>query len=223
LSFLRSQAPIAPREIVRASIGACLGILLTALVCTFWLGTSGAAPLLIAPIGASAVLLFAIPASPLAQPHAIIGGNLLSALVGVTCAHFVPLPILAAALAVAGAVAAMAICRCVHPPSGAVALTAVIGGPHIVGSGYGFVLVPVLLNSVLLVLAALAYNNATRRTYPHRAHTPPHPPAPFPVKLAKADFEAVLAGYGETLAIGADDLEALYDDLIDRAAQRNAQ
>jgi CBS domain-containing membrane protein len=221
LSFLRSQAPIAPREIVRAGIGACLGILITALVCTLWLGAPGVAPLLIAPMGASAVLLFAIPASPLAQPYAMIGGHLLAALVGVTCAKFVPVPMLAAALAVAGAVAAMAICRCVHPPSGAVALTAVIGGPHVLAAGYGFAIVPVLLNSVLLVLAALAYNNATGLTYPHRAHTPPHPPSPFPVALAKADFEAVLAGYGETLAIGADDLEALFDDLMDRAARRS--
>ncbi len=217
-SFLHSQAPIAPREIVRAGIGACLGILITGLVSTYWLGNLAAAPLLIAPMGASAVLLFAIPASPLAQPHAIIGGNLLAALVGVTAAHLVPIPLAAAALAVAGAVAAMAACRCVHPPSGAVALTAVIGGPHVLAAGYGFVAVPVLLNSVLLALMALLYNNATRHTYPHRAH-PITPPAIVTIRprLTKDDFEAAITGYGETLAIGADDLEALFDDLIDRA------
>lgn len=217
-SFLHSQAPIAPREIVRAGIGACLGILITAMVSTLWLGSPGAAPLLIAPMGASAVLLFAIPASPLAQPHAIIGGNLIAALVGVTAAHLVPSAVVAAALAVAGAVMVMAACRCIHPPSGAVALTAVIGGPKVLAAGYGFVLVPVLLNSVLLALMALAYNNATRRTYPHRAHpVPPPPVVTIRPQLAKSDFEAAIAGYGETLAIGADDLEALFDDLIDRA------
>lgn len=221
-SFLHSQAPIAPREIVRASIGTCLGIIITGLVSTYWFGDPGGALLLIAPIGASAVLLFAIPASPLAQPHAIIGGNLLAAIVGVGVAHLVPIPFLAAALAVAGAVAAMAACRCIHPPSGAVALTAVIGGPHVLAAGYGFVAVPVLLNSVLLVLVGLAYNNATRRTYPHRAHPVPHPvQIPVPLRLTANDFEAVIAHYGEPLDIGAEDLEALFDTLVDRAQRMN--
>src|SRR6185436_10202571 len=70
-------------------------------------------------------------------------------------------------LAVFLAIAAMFALRCLHPPSGAVALTAVLGGPAVHAAGYGFVLVPVALNSLLLLGVALLFNNATGRRYPH--------------------------------------------------------
>jgi CBS domain-containing membrane protein len=91
----------------------------------------------------------------------------------------------------------------------------------IVQAGIG---VPVLRNSVLLVLAGLAYNNATGRTYPHRAPMAPHPrPVTISAQLTKTDFEAAIADYGETLAIGADDLAAYYDDPIDRAGRMSGR
>jgi CBS domain-containing membrane protein len=213
--FLPSQPKTGSREIVRAGIGACLGIAVTGAVSTLWLDSPGGAPLLIAPIGASTVLLFAIPASPLAQPFAILGGNILAALIGVTMAHWVPAPIVAAALAVSLAIMAMALCRCIHPPSGAVALTAVLGGPKILAAGYQFVAIPVLLNSVLLVIMALLWNKLTGRSYPHRAHPVVHPPA-FPVAtpLPLSAYEAVIADYGETLTIGAEDLRELHEALL---------
>lgn len=219
-SFLHSgQVPIAGREIVRASLGACLGIAATGFLSSLWFGHDDAL-VLIPPMGASAVLLLGVPASPFAQPAAVIGGNLLAALIGVTCAQFVPMPLAAAALAVAGTMAAMAACRCVHPPSGAIALVAVLGGPAVRAAGYGFVLMPVLLNTMLLVAMAVVYNRATGRTYPHRAHAPVQPHGPrAPVRLGKADFEAAIADYGETLVIDADDLERLFEDLQARAGQ----
>ena len=110
-------------------------------------GATFALPLLIAPMGASAVLLFAVPSSPLAQPWSIIGGNTVAAIVGVTAAHFISAPVLAASIAIGVAIGAMFTLRCIHPPSGAVALTAVLGGPVITSMGYRFVLWPVLLNS----------------------------------------------------------------------------
>ncbi|MEG8058719.1 HPP family protein [Sphingomonas sp. 22L2VL55-3] len=79
---------------------------------------SGPLPLLVAPIGASAVLIFAVPASPLAQPWSVVGGNIISALVGVTAARFVPIPYLAAGVAVGGAILVMSLLRCLHPPAG---------------------------------------------------------------------------------------------------------
>src|SRR5450830_1606221 len=97
-----------------------------ALCCVFAETDEAATVWLIAPMGASAVLLFAVPASPLAQPWSIIGGNLVSALVGVSYAKLVAEPALAAALAIALAIACMFALRCIHPPSGAVALTAVL-------------------------------------------------------------------------------------------------
>lgn len=206
-------------ERLRAALGTMIGLIITGAVATAAMGAS--TPLLIAPMGASAVLLFGVPASPLAQPWAIIGGNLVSAVIGVTAAHAIKAPLPATAVAVGASFAVMSLLRCVHPPSGAVAAMAVLGGPQVIAAGYDFVLMPVLLNSVLLVAAALAYNNATGLSYPHHAHAPlhPHPPA-RPLVLTNSDFDAVLADYGETLDIRRDDLKQLYAELVGRAEER---
>jgi CBS domain-containing membrane protein len=207
---------------LRGSIGALLGIALTGLVSTAWLGSTDDLPLLIAPMGASAVLLFSVPASPLAQPWSIIEGNLVAALIGVAAAHSIGSPLIAAAVAVGAALAAMSLLRCVHPPSGAVALTAVLGGPHIAALGYGFILVPVGLNSLLLTLAAIAYNNATGRSYPHHAHVPVHPHPPLTqLTLNPAELDEVLADYGETIDINRDDLAALFQELLGRVRRQS--
>lgn len=209
------------KERLRASIGAFLGIGVTGLVCTAWAGNPGGSPLLLAPMGASAVLLFALPASPLAQPWSIIGGNLVAALIGVTLAQLIHTPLLAATLAVALAMGLMTVMRCVHPPSGAIALIAVLGGPKVLEAGYSFVLVPVLLNSVLLTLAALAFNNATGKSYPHVPHRPAEPQlAPPTLHLTAEDIDEALTAYGEALDISRADLEVLFEDLL-RRAQRH--
>ena len=82
-------------------------------------------------MGASALLLFAIPSSPLAQPWSIVGGNTVSALIGLLVSRYVPEPAVAAGCAVAFAIAAMSLLRCLHPPGGAAALTAALGGPAV--------------------------------------------------------------------------------------------
>jgi CBS domain-containing membrane protein len=181
-------------------------------------------PLLIAPMGASAVLLFGVPASPLAQPWSILGGNLIAALVGVTCAQWIGNPLMAAAIAVAAAFGVMSLLRCVHPPSGAVALTAVLGGPHITALGYGFVVVPVALNSLVLTTAAILYNNATGRSYPHISHAPSHPHPPLgELRLTADDIDETLTDYGEALDISRDDLEKLFRELLGRAQRRASE
>uniref|UniRef100_UPI000B11F39E HPP family protein n=1 Tax=Aureimonas sp. N4 TaxID=1638165 RepID=UPI000B11F39E len=167
-SFLPSSPPVSVKERLRSAFGALIGILLTGIVCRLALGPGSALPVLIAPMGASAVLLFAVPASPLAQPWSIIGGNLVSSLVGVSVALLVPDPFVGSALAIGIAIALMMGLRCLHPPSGAVALTAVLGGPGIHTLGYGFVLWPVMANSLLMVIVAIAFNRMAGRTYPHR-------------------------------------------------------
>lgn len=149
-----------------------LGLLLSASISRVAFGNIQ--PWFIAPMGASAVLLFAVPSSPLAQPWSIIGGNGLAALVGVACAHWLAPPVVAAAVAASVAIALMMPLRCLHPPSGAVALTAVLGGPGVTALGWRFALVPVLLNSALLLLIALVFNNAFGRRYPHRAMPAAH-------------------------------------------------
>ena len=99
LRLIPALGSVSIAERVRAGVGALIGILLTGLVTRLALGESAAVPLLIAPMGASAVLLFAVPASPLAQPWSILGGNLVAALVGVTAATWITSPFLAAAVA----------------------------------------------------------------------------------------------------------------------------
>lgn len=101
---------------------------------------SGFNPGFIAPMGASAVLLFAVPSSPLAQPCSIPGDNMVSAAIGVICTSSIPDVAIAASTAAALAIGAMFAFRCVHPPSGAVVLMAVLGGPDITALGYRFVL-----------------------------------------------------------------------------------
>ncbi|WP_260929361.1 HPP family protein [Novosphingobium sp. 9] len=190
---------------------------MTGLICSWGLGDINAAPLLIAPMGASAVLLFGVPASPLAQPWSIIGGNALAALIGVTAALCIPSQLIAAAVALGVAFVAMSWLRCIHPPSGAVALTAVLGGPHVLSLGYGFVLVPVMLNSVVLVGVAMAYNSLTGTSYPHRAHQLAHAHvSAMPVRLDSDMIDGVLADYGEIIDVGRDDLEMLFKELLSR-------
>ena len=111
-------------------------------------------------MGASAVLLFAVPASPMAQPWPIIGGNVVSALVGIAVAKVVPDPTLAIGLAVGLAIGCMSILRCLHPPGGAAALTGVIGGPAVAAAGFMFPFVPVALNAVALVALGWAVPQA---------------------------------------------------------------
>lgn len=210
-------APIAAdwRERLRVVVGATLGILVTALLCRAFGGTEW--PWLVAPLGASAVLVFGVPASPLAQPWAVVGGNTLSALVGVACVHLVGAPEAAAALAVGAAIGAMFALRCLHPPGGASALLVALGGI----SDPQFALYPVLVNSLLLVGAGIAYNHATRRPYPHMQL----PAAPAAARddeadAIDADLDAVLARYNQVLDISRDDLKALLQDTQLRAYQR---
>jgi CBS domain-containing membrane protein len=203
-------------EKMRACAGALFGIVLTGLCSYFILGKDINAAWLIAPMGASSVLLFAVPASPLAQPWSIMGGNMIAAVIGVTCAKLVGEPILAAGLAAALAIGAMFIFRCIHPPSGAVALTAVLGGPAVHAMGYSFVLIPVGLNSLLLLLTALFFNNATGRRYPHvlqpdrsSKHNTTDVAPTERTGITPEDLDAVLARYNQVLDISREDLESI--------------
>src|ERR1700750_2032621 len=114
--------PASMIERLRAGLGALVGILITGVVARIAFGGYQELPYLIPPMGASAVLLFGVPASPLAQPWSIIGGNLISGFIGITAARYIGDPAIAGAVALALAIPLMFTFRCVHPPSGAVAL-----------------------------------------------------------------------------------------------------
>ncbi|EMN4465649.1 HPP family protein [Aeromonas hydrophila] len=204
------------KESCYGALGAFVGLLGTALLCRWGLGLE--VHWLIAPMGASAVLLFAAPASPLAQPWSIVVGNGVSALMGVLSASLVADPALAAALAVMLAIAAMFLTRSLHPPGGAVALTAVIGGEGIRQLGVGYVLLPVLLNSLLLLLLALCYNRLLGRRYPNSGQAQPNrhqtadPQPSERVATQAADIDFALEKHGELLDISRQDLQALLQE-----------
>jgi CBS domain-containing membrane protein len=217
-SFLPARSSVDRFERMRSCAGALFGIALTGVISYAIIGDAGATAWLVAPMGASAVLLFAVPSSPLAQPWSIIGGNICAALIGVTCAKLFAAPVIAAALAVSLAIGAMFMFRCIHPPSGAVALTMVMGGPVIHSAGYSFVFVPVMLNSLILALLAIFYNNAVGRNYPHSPQMVPPSPAPkaseAPVKTSLGfsadELDAVLKNYNRVLDISREDLENIF-------------
>jgi CBS domain-containing membrane protein len=223
-AFAPAPVAVSRREIFYSCLGAWCG-----LSCAAWLShhmLAGFNPWFIAPMGASAVLLFAVPSSPLAQPWSIVGGNVVSAAIGVTCAAWIPDIALAASVAAALAIGAMFALRCLHPPSGAVALTAVLGGPVVTSLGYRFVLWPVAVNSLFLLLAALVFNVAVRRRYPHRAlaHAGTHltrDEAPSArLGLTVQDLDAALRARGQLLDVSKDDLEDLFIDAEHRAWSR---
>jgi CBS-domain-containing membrane protein len=174
---------VSNREVLWSWLGSFLGIALVAWLNelisngTFspvvWFETIGLTPtdglLLIGSFGASAVLLYGAPRSPLAQPRNLIGGHTLSALIGVSTWLLLGplLPWLAAALAVSTAIAVMHLTRTLHPPGGATALIAVIGSEQVHAMGYLFVLLPATLGPLLMLLVALLVNNlASGRHYP---------------------------------------------------------
>lgn len=113
-------------------------------------------PMVLASTGASAMLIFGIPYSPVSQPWPVVGGHLLSAFVGISAYYLVPNPILASSLAIGVAMLLMHITGSMHPPGGATAVTAVIGGGAIHELGYYFVIVPVFFNSIILISIAMA-------------------------------------------------------------------
>lgn len=149
---------ISTAEKVVSMLGGFISISLIAYISYQFTGAIGAA--LVAPsMGATAVLLFAVPHGRLSQPWPLFVGNLVSACVGVTCFIIVPNVFLAAGLAVGLAIAFMHILRCIHPPGGATAIAAVIGGPVITDLGYQFVITPILLNVIVIFVIAVVFNS----------------------------------------------------------------
>lgn len=226
-AFLPAASHTSFRERARACSGAILALLVTGLLSRYLLPHEPSHIFLVGPMGASAVLLFCLPASPLAQPWSVVGGNVLSGLVGAACVRWLGDSVPIAALAVALAIGAMFVLRCLHPPGGAVALTVVMGGPALHAAGFEFPLVPVLLNSLLMVAVAVAYNNLTGRRYPHLqqpAHVNPHatqdPVPTLRLGFKPEDLDAVLKQYNQVLDVSRDDLEEIFLKTEMRAYQR---
>ncbi|MBU0680790.1 MAG: HPP family protein [Proteobacteria bacterium] len=163
----KSPPMVSPAEIVWSWIGAFLGIAAVAGIHYHLLGET-ALIMVIGSFGASAVLIYGSLKSPFAQPRNLIGGHVISAVIGVACYQiFTPFMLLAAAVAVATAIAAMHATKTLHPPGGATALIAVIGGDQITQLGYLYAVIPVGSGALIMLLIALIVNNIPRtRSYP---------------------------------------------------------
>jgi len=160
------RAPL--HEIFWSALGAFIGIFLI-----YYIGHYQALHLvdslfLVGSFGATGVLIYGIPNSPYSQPRNIIGGHVISAIVGVSCALFMQLqPQLAAATAVALSLILMHLTQTIHPPGGATALIAVIGSDQIHEMGYKFVLTPIATGAVIMLIVAVLINNLSPyRRYP---------------------------------------------------------
>ncbi|MET0807634.1 MAG: HPP family protein [Pseudoxanthomonas sp.] len=213
-----------------SGIGALLGI-----VAVYWITRAALPPqvmglaggvIMLTSMGASAVLLFAVPQGALSQPWAVIGGHLVSAAIGVTCQKLFPEQDWTAALAVGLAVGSMHYLRCIHPPGGATALAAVIGGTQVHALGYHYLLVPVLINVAAILAMALAFNALFPwRRYPAHLHkraqaSPITQPAQRQFELTQEDLYAAMEQLNSYVDITSESLTELLE-LAKQHAERN--
>ncbi|MCA1960185.1 MAG: HPP family protein [Desulfomonile sp.] len=163
----KSPPRVSGTEVLLAWLGSFVGIAAVAFISEKVVQASGVV-LVIGSFGASAVLIYGAIKSPLAQPRNLVGGHLLSAVIGVAAFKlFHGIPWLAASIGVATAIAVMHVTKTLHPPGGATALIAVVGGDAIHSLGFTYVLVPVGAGVAIMLLVALIFNNIPKhRRYP---------------------------------------------------------
>ena len=210
------QASVSHAERMASLAGGFVSILCVFVV-SRWSVDSVTSAVIIASMGSSAVLLFAVPHGPLSQPWPVFGGHLVSALIGVTCVQVFSNEVLAASLAVGLAIGAMYYLRCIHPPGGATALGAVIGGEATHELGYQFVMAPVLLNVAIILLVAVLFNYMFPwRRYPivfHRSKVKVESDSAQAHRsnISHGDFVYALSQIDSFIDINEHDLVRIYD------------
>ncbi|MTH77039.1 CBS domain-containing protein [Paracoccus aestuariivivens] len=220
--------PGAPVEAMRAGLGALLGLGVAGLFLMSPLVDLRLGLYLIAPFGATSVLVFAVPNSPLAQPWSAVVGNTSAAVIGVLCCMLVPDPALRIALAVGLAIVAMIPLRAIHPPAGAVAMTAA-QNPEAIGKlGFWFALAPVAAGTLILIVVGVAYARATGRNYPFRqfddpsSHGTADHAAPERLGLSKDELAGILQRTRQSQNVGVEDLSRLIGAAELQAASHQA-
>ncbi|WP_209835588.1 HPP family protein [Ruegeria sp. HKCCE3926] len=217
--ILRSVGPavsrVSPIEAARAGLGALVGLGLTGL----FLLTPGSdldlGLYLVAPFGATSVLLFAVPNSPLAQPWSAVVGNTVAALVGVAVCMTIADSALRVALAVGLAITATILCRALHPPAGAVAMTAALNPEAIAQLGFWFALAPIAVGTCVLVILATVYARITGRRYPFRQFDDPsnnqseEKNPSERLGLSEEELAGILERYRHSFNLGVEDLARL--------------
>ena len=209
-------SPVSHAERIASAAGGFIAILSVYFVSQWSLGAAGAG-ILVASMGASAVLLFAVPHGQLSQPWPVLGGHVVSAIIGVGCAQAFSNEILAASAAVGLAIGGMYYLKCIHPPGGATALSAVVGGEAVRALGYQYVITPVLINVVIILVIAFLYNYLFPwRRYPaslqgsNKDRGEIAPPA-GPAEISHADFVYALSQIDSFIDASEYDLLRIYD------------
>lgn len=155
------------KEGIISGLGGFCGIAGVYLVSRLFILDDVATLFVVASMGSSAVLLFAAPHNSLTQPWNVLAGHLLAAFVGVSCAKYIGVELIAAAASVGISITLMYFARCLHPPAGATTLFAVIGGPSVHVLGYGYVFAPILIDTLVIISVAMLFNLLFRwRRYP---------------------------------------------------------
>lgn len=226
LSFKIHTAPISFIEKVRNGLIGGVAILLLGLALKY-LPQFNYPLVMLGSIAASAVLLFAAPHSPMAQPWPVLGGHLISALAGWTCSQLMGDPLLAAGCAVGLAIFLMHFLNCLHPPGAATALTLVLYSAQFHPMGGLWVMCIVLANvGISLALALLINNFIPGRHYPMR-HTPPPvvkaDTQPRYIQLERVDIEQALTQMDGVIDISEEDLLEIYERAITHARNRGGK
>lgn len=214
--------PVSHREKIISAVGGFIAILSVMIISEHFLDLDARWGI-IASMGASAVLLFAVPNGPLSQPWPVFGGHMLAAFIGVSCAILIQDPLLAASSAVGLTIGIMYYLNCIHPPGGATALTAVVGGESIHQMGYQFLLTPVLVNIVSILLIAILFNALFQwRRYPQSLKTQTQPPRKIDEheSISHEDFLAALKQIDSFVDINENELRRIFE-LINLNASKN--
>lgn len=203
------------------SVVSCFSVILLTAWITQEFSSNAAYPIIVASMGASAVILFIIPNSPLAQPWSLVGGQLVSAVIGVACAQVFTHTAFASACAVGGSVLVMLLFRCLHPPGAATALTPIMAGDPITALGYGFVLMPVGLNVAIMLFMAIVINRWVLRyeypTVPHQTDDKKHQHSTLiqpsqRIGISEQDLEQALGKMDMFMDVSTGDLSKLLTD-----------
>lgn len=219
--LLGIENSVSTAEILASTLGGFVGIFLISWVSYHYTGASGAA-LIVPSMGASAVLVFAVPHGKLSQPWAVVAGQLSSAFVGVLCYLLIPNMFVAAGMAVGLAIGTMHVLRCIHPPGGATALAAVIGSAEIHALGFEYIFTPVLLNTVIILVTAFVFNSFFPwRRYPTSMMRFSDAPLKKDQKssrfIDKEYIDRALADIDLVVDLNADDLQKLFALTIEHA------
>jgi len=207
------------KEKIISAVGGFVSIFFILLITSVFLEINSAG-LIVASMGASAVLLFAVPNGPLSQPWPIAGGHLLSAFVGISSYLLIPNILLAASIAVGLSIAVMYYCRCIHPPGGATALSAVVGGAEVHALGYEYLLTPVLYNVFVILLVAVIFNAFFPwRRYPavltkKPESKPKMAKTEHSITIPKTDLEFALESMQSFTDISENELNIIYQTAI---------